>query len=155
MFLIPQLLSPSVHCNFLFNSNNFYVLQGLWNVTLNQKALLTWNVTGFQLDDIKPLREVSDTFLESGTLNNGPIFFRGRFTIKETPADTYLDTTGWGKGVAYINGHNVGRYWPLAGPQIKLYIPAAYLNTGENELVVLELEYAQKSRTMAFQSSPK
>ena len=27
------------------------------------------------------------------------------------------------KGVAYINGYNIGRYWPSMGPQLTLYVP--------------------------------
>jgi hypothetical protein len=32
---------------------------------------------------------------------------------------TYLDTTEWGKGQLFVNGFNLGRYWPKAGPQVK------------------------------------
>lgn len=33
------------------------------------------------------------------------------------PADTYLSTKGWGKGIAWVNGFNLGWYWPSRGPQ--------------------------------------
>ena len=38
--------------------------------------------------------------------------------------DTFLSTPGWGKGVAFVNGFNLGRYWPTVGPQMTLYVPA-------------------------------
>jgi len=92
--------------------------------------------------------------IESGLLIDGPVFLRGRFTINDQPLDTYLDTTGWGKGVAFVNGRNLGRYWPVVGPQITLYVPAPYLRMGMNELLLLEFEYVSQTRKMKFQSVP-
>lgn len=114
-----------------------------------------WNMTGYTFSDVSSLRNLTTISIESGTLINGPVFLRGRFTIDdEQPLDTFLDTTGWGKGVAFVNGHNLGRYWPVVGPQITLYVPAPYLRTGENELIVLELEYVSQTRKMKFQAAP-
>ena len=45
----------------------------------------------------------------------------------------------FGKGVIFVNGRNIGRYWPVAGPQKNLYVPSVFLKTGVNELVMLEL----------------
>jgi beta-galactosidase len=49
--------------------------------------------------------------------------------------------------MAWINGHNLGRYWSTIGPQMTLYVPAEWLNDGENEVVVLELEAQREGRT--------
>jgi beta-galactosidase len=38
----------------------------------------------------------------------------------------------------WLNGHNLGRYWNV-GPQQTLYIPAEWLVTGKNELIVFEM----------------
>ncbi|RCN42472.1 hypothetical protein ANCCAN_11548 [Ancylostoma caninum] len=65
--------------------------------------------------------------------------YHGTFKV-DVPTDTFLNTTGWGKGVAVINGNNLGRYWASEGPQMTLYVPAAFLQPGENSLLVLELE---------------
>lgn len=46
----------------------------------------------------------------------------------------------WAKGVAFINGFNLGWYWPKAGPQMTMYIPGPMLRDGENELILLEVE---------------
>ena len=51
---------------------------------------------------------------------------------------------GWSKGVAFVNGINLGWYWPTVGPQMTLYIPGAFLRDGENELVLLEVEESPK-----------
>ncbi|XP_048419814.1 beta-galactosidase isoform X2 [Stegostoma tigrinum] len=47
------------------------------------------------------------------------------------------------KGQVWINGFNLGRYWPARGPQVTLYVPAHILSTSAvNNITVLELENA-------------
>lgn len=48
------------------------------------------------------------------------------------------------QGQAYVNGFNLGRYWPVAGPQDTLYVPATVLSSGQqpSKLVLLELDQA-------------
>jgi beta-galactosidase len=57
----------------------------------------------------------------------------------DEPADTFLDFEGWGKGCAFLNGFNLGRYWEI-GPQKRLYIPAPLLKKGTNEIIMFETE---------------
>lgn len=65
---------------------------------------------------------------------NSPRLYRGTLTVEGEPADTFLrPTESWIKGVVFVNGFNVGRYWN-AGPQKTLYIPAPLLKTGENQV---------------------
>ena len=64
-------------------------------------------------------------------------FFRGAFTL-DRPADTFIDMTGYRKGVVWVNGHNLGRYWEI-GPQFRLFCPASFLKAGRNDVVVLDL----------------
>jgi beta-galactosidase len=66
-----------------------------------------------------------------------PVLRRGRWRLSQV-ADTYLDMRKWGKGVVWVNGHNLGRYWSI-GPQQTIYLPAEWLKKGDNEVVVLEL----------------
>ena len=47
---------------------------------------------------------------------------------------------GWSKGVLFLNGFNLGWYWPKVGPQMTMYIPGPMLLDGENELILLEVE---------------
>ncbi|GAA5085329.1 beta-galactosidase [Microbacterium yannicii] len=67
-----------------------------------------------------------------------PFLLRGSFAL-ESPADLFLDTAGWGKGYALVNGFLLGRYW-RSGPQRTLYLPAAAVHAGENSIVVIELD---------------
>jgi len=59
----------------------------------------------------------------------------------------------WTKGVVFINGHNLGRYWDL-GPQETLYIPSPWLQKGLNELLVFELENCKQPQVL-FSLEPK
>lgn len=61
--------------------------------------------------------------------------------------DSYLALQDWGKGVAFVNGFNLGWYWPLLGPQETLYVPGAVLHPGRNEIILLEIEHAPQHRT--------
>ena len=66
------------------------------------------------------------------------MFYKGIFNV-DTPADTFLDMSGFGKGIVFVNGFNLGRYWNV-GPFLDLYLPAPILKSGENEIVVLEID---------------
>ena len=50
-------------------------------------------------------------------------------------ASTYFYTPGWGKGLVWVNGFNLGRYWSAQGPQETLYIPAGRLEEGKSGFV--------------------
>ncbi len=65
---------------------------------------------------------------------SGPAFHRGYFVLKDV-GDTFLDTRGLGKGVVWVNGHNLGRFWNI-GPQQTLYLPGAWLRKGRNVAIV-------------------
>jgi beta-galactosidase len=65
------------------------------------------------------------------------IFFRAQVTLR-TIGDTYVDVSNWTKGVVWVNGHNLGRYWTI-GPQHRLYCPASWLRRGTNHIVIFDL----------------
>lgn len=68
----------------------------------------------------------------------GPAFHRGQFHL-ETVGDTFLDLRKWHRGMVWINGHALGRFWHI-GPQQTLYVPGAWLRRGVNDVVVFDLE---------------
>lgn len=69
-------------------------------------------------------------------LDSKPLLYHGHFCLEET-GDTFINMENWGKGIVFINGHHIGRYWKV-GPQQTLFIPGVWLNTGENSIVVFE-----------------
>lgn len=105
-------------------------------VTLNGMTLMNWETTLVPMDEKfirtqKPVTNLKDTERERCN------FFTGSFQLTQT-ADTYFDMSGYTKGVVYVNGHNLGRYWNI-GPQFRLYCPASFLKKGANEIVVFDL----------------
>jgi hypothetical protein len=76
----------------------------------------------------------------------GPMFHRGQFTL-ETTGDTFLDCSSYRKGMVWVNGHNLGRFWEI-GPQTRLYLPGCWLKTGENEVIVLDMLGPQPAKAL-------
>jgi beta-galactosidase len=70
------------------------------------------------------------------SLTGKPVLYKGTFKLAET-GDTFINMEDWGKGIIFINGKNIGRYWHT-GPQQTLYIPGVWLKKGENEIVIFE-----------------
>ncbi|GHT36353.1 beta-galactosidase [Bacteroidia bacterium] len=68
---------------------------------------------------------------------NQPAYYRATFNLDKT-GDTFLDMTNWKKGMVYLNGHNLGRFWEI-GPQQTLYLPGVWLKKGVNEIIVLDM----------------
>ncbi|XP_072302829.1 beta-galactosidase-1-like protein 2 isoform X2 [Eucyclogobius newberryi] len=66
-----------------------------------------------------------------------PGFFMGKLFVYGYPCDTFVKLPGWEKGVVFINGLNLGRYWSI-GPQQALYLPGPFLNSGINQVIVFE-----------------
>lgn len=89
-----------------------------------------------------PLEDLSGLAFQSMNASEGPMFYRG-WLHADVIGDTYLKLPGFTKGVAYINGFNLGRYWNSVGPQQTLYLPGALLCKGNNELIIFELEKAE------------
>lgn len=77
-----------------------------------------------------------NTPAKTDALAGKPVLYEGTFTLNET-GDTFIDMEQWGKGIIFINGINIGRYWQ-AGPQQTLYIPGVWLKKGENKIVIYE-----------------
>lgn len=64
------------------------------------------------------------------------------------PVGLVLDTRGWGKGIAWLNGFCLGRYWSR-GPQRTLYVPGPVTRERDNELLILELHAATATASFA------
>ena len=108
-------------------------------VELGGEEILNWKMYSLPFDNIK---SVSLNKASGGT-SNVPVLKKGYLTLDEV-ADTYLDFSAWGKGVVWINGHNLGKYWEI-GPQQTIYVPAEWLKKGKNEVVVFELIKPEQS----------
>lgn len=71
------------------------------------------------------------------TAKNQAGFYKGYFTTNSN-ADTYLNLSNWGKGLVWVNGICIGRYWNV-GPTQTMYVPGCWLKKGKNEVIVFDL----------------
>lgn len=101
---------------------------GYGNVCPNENPL-----PGSSASQLKDPRNPSAAPLRTAA----PTFFRTTFTLAQT-GDTFLEFGRLGKGVVWINGHNLGRFWSV-GPQQTLYVPGVWLKHGANEIVVFDM----------------
>ena len=110
-------------------------------------------ITGWRMTTIPLNTSASIHFTKEEMPVGCPAFYYGTFNV-DVVADTFLDPTGFKKGVVFVNGFNIGRYW-VVGPQLTLYIPAQLLKPGTNEVVVFETGKIQQVRKLSFSDSHK
>ncbi|HLN56261.1 MAG TPA: beta-galactosidase family protein [Bacteroidales bacterium] len=107
-------------------------------VTLNGMTLMNWKVFGLPMDE----KFIYNLRSSGKNLDKPGIFFRGNFMINAaagvSKGDTYIDVSNFTKGIVWVNGHNLGRYWNI-GPQTRLYCPASFLREGLNEVMIFDL----------------
>jgi beta-galactosidase len=113
-------------------------------VTLAGKPLLGWDIYTLPMVDTSKL-----PFTRTSCV--GACFYRASFPVAN-PADTFLDTSAFGKGAVWLNGLALGRIWSI-GPQKTLYVPGPWLRAGENEVVVFDLS-GQPGRTLLGKDHP-
>ncbi|KAM9257991.1 beta-galactosidase isoform 2-T2 [Cariama cristata] len=120
------------------------------NLTLDEDILVEWEI--YPLDIDGAVNHDINSHLDQATRSAGnppsyeaPTFYTGRLSIPggipDLPQDTYVKFPGWTKGQIWINGFNLGRYWPARGPQLTLFVPRNILvSSVPNNITVLELE---------------
>lgn len=130
------------------------------NVSLGGKQLVNWtniameHLTGGKLSKYSQTmrqNEEADEFDATLDIRNagaGSVFV-GNLTLKPDlkPLDTFVNLDGFSKGMVWVNRFNLGRYWPIVGPQVTLYLPGVLLKPypATNEFIVFELEEAPDS----------
>jgi len=125
-----------------------YLLKNKKGIT--EKVLFAGKeVNGWQMFSL-PFENIQSLLLKHGNAaGDAPVLKKGSFDLQMV-GDTYLDMTDWGKGVVWVNGHNLGRYWNI-GPQQTIYVPVEWLKKGRNEIVVLELIKPQVSQLKSIE----
>ncbi|UKS25267.1 beta-galactosidase [Paenibacillus sp. HWE-109] len=110
-------------------------------VRMNNQFLFDWTIYPLPLDNPASIPFGRQAVEVEGQAR--PTFYRGEFTVEEA-GDTFVRLDAWSKGVVWINGFNLGRYWEQ-GPQKTLYLPAPLLKKGRNEIIVFELHHTDKA----------
>lgn len=116
------------HCVFVNGHQHFY-----WK----HYCLPMEDLSG--LDFSKPLEE------------GKPGFYEFTFEAEEL-CDTFLNFAGWGKGIVFINGFNLGRFWEV-GPQKRLYLPGPLLKKGTNTILIFETD-GKTAETIELMDEP-
>ncbi|EFA04110.1 Beta-galactosidase-1-like protein 3 [Tribolium castaneum] len=122
--------------------NFFHQFKGLTpdnRVYLNDKELQSWVI--FPLEFQKSWNtKLTDWQPAGDEPTKGPGMHKAVLNIDtyaERYNDTYIDMQEWNKGIVIVNGFVLGRY-AFIGPQQALYLPGAYLQHGDNEIIIFE-----------------
>jgi beta-galactosidase len=107
-------------------------------VMLDDKEITGWLSISLPFNNINTVKPIINH-----TKGSVPVIKSATVNI-ENVADTYFDMSNWGKGVVWVNGHNLGRYWSI-GPQQTIYVPAEWLKKGKNKIDILELIKPEQS----------
>ncbi|MFA6275312.1 MAG: beta-galactosidase [Pedobacter sp.] len=78
-------------------------------------------------------------------------FYKGTFNVN-TIEDTYLDVSKWNKGLVWVNGHCLSRFWSI-GPTQTMLVPESWLKKGANEVIVFDL-YGSAKPELTFLDHP-
>uniref|UniRef100_A0A0M3IL12 Beta-galactosidase n=1 Tax=Ascaris lumbricoides TaxID=6252 RepID=A0A0M3IL12_ASCLU len=108
----------------------------LSNVTINGTIMVDWK--HYPISSPHQYDQEERQLSAYGT----PGLYVGHF-IARLQQDTFISPQGWGKGQIFINGFNVGRYWPNVGPQVTLYVPSPIIRK-RNTVMIIELIGASK-----------
>ena len=112
------------------------------SVTFNGKALMNWKVYNLPMDR----KFIYDLRSSGKSLKKPGVFFKGNFMLNSISgnlsSDTFIDVSNYIKGVVWVNGHNLGRYWNI-GPQKRLYCPSSWMRDGMNEIIVFDLHQTE------------
>ncbi|XP_054471231.1 beta-galactosidase-1-like protein [Anoplopoma fimbria] len=144
--------------NFGSKINDFKGL--LSNLILGKDVLTGWTIYPLDIDGAIaggwPHSDSRESFpVPQKDPSVGPVLYMGTLQPNGLAWDTFLKLNEWTKGQVWINGMNLGRYWPARGPQQTLYIPGPLLSTTlPNNITVLELERAPAHLRVLFMDRP-
>ena len=102
-------------------------------VTLNDMTLMNWKIYKLPMNE----KFIYDLRSSGRVLNKEGIFYKGNFSLAVL-GDTYFDLSNYKKGIVWVNGHNLGRFWDI-GPQKRIFCPRPFLRSGLNEIIIFDL----------------
>lgn len=103
----------------------------------NSIELKNWEVFNFPVDYDFAKNKQYVEYRQAENTNRQPAYYKGTFSLDEI-GDTFLNMMNWSKGMVWVNGYNIGRFWQI-GPQQTLYMPGCWLKKGENEIIILDM----------------
>ncbi|NXY26959.1 BGAL galactosidase, partial [Atrichornis clamosus] len=151
---LDMLLENMGRISFGANVSDFKGLLG--NLSLNSSLLSNWLIYPLAIDTAVQQGWPQTALPKSSSGGRaGPAFYTGTFETPGIAWDTFVKFPGWSKGLLWINGFNLGRYWTCRGPQQTLFVPGSVLHVGHpNNITVLELEGAPPTPLLLFLDQP-
>ena len=127
------------------NANRKGIIQP---ITINgHKIMGDWQMYGIPMDVMPVMPKMHSPYVKGQ-----PTLYFGTFEL-DNVGDTFLDMEKWGKGIVFVNGVNLGRYWKI-GPQQTLYLPGCFLHKGQNTVVVFEQLNDEKKTELVGVETP-
>ena len=125
------------------------------DVTLGGAKLANWSVLKKSWDDMAKLAACKPSASPAFDGSKLPAARLYRFTVAMAGGkDTFLDMRDWKRGLVWLNGHALGRYWSI-GPTQTMYAPGCWIKDGANEIVVWDaVGAAPKGATFRWQKTP-
>lgn len=111
-----------------------------------QLNLTDWKVYNLPVD----AAFASNKKFIKGNKTDSPAYYRATFNLDKV-GDTFLNMQTWGKGMVWVNGKSIGRFWEI-GPQQTLYMPGCWLKQGKNEIIVLDLKGPEKAEVIGLKT---
>ncbi|TWU72777.1 hypothetical protein ED733_003394 [Metarhizium rileyi] len=113
-------------------------------VTVAGYVLKRWKISQIPCKEPPLLKKVIGGSIQKGIM---PVYYSGKFKVPAlreeqfwSELDTYLSIEGGTRGMVWVNGFHLGRYW-IVGPQQSLYLPGILLKPGfTNKITVLEMK---------------
>ena len=115
--------------------------------------LKNWKISTIPLTYDVAIKALDASAQKTSYLLSSSGYYRGAFYLKR-PGDTFINMESFGKGMVYVNGHALGRFWNI-GPQQTLYVPGCWLHKGRNEVVVLDVIGPKGEPTVFCQDKPE
>lgn len=117
-------------------------------ITINGNEITgNWQMYGVPMDVMPVMPKMRSPYVKGQ-----PTLYFGTFELDKV-GDTFFDMEKWGKGIVFVNGVNLGRYWKV-GPQQTLYLPGCYLRKGQNTVVVFEQLNDEKKTELVGVETP-
>lgn len=117
-------------------------------VTIDTKEVKgNWMMYQFPMDKEPALKLYPNKYVKEH-----PVIYNGSFYLSKT-GDTFLYLGKWGKGIVFVNGHNLGRYWNV-GPQQTLYLPGCWLKKGKNKITIFEQQNLKEQKEISGIRTP-
>nr|XP_021516732.1 beta-galactosidase-1-like protein 2 [Meriones unguiculatus] len=107
------------------------------DIYLDHFPLRKFTIYSLDMRDIFLQRKLPKSWKIVTNHVQGPAFFLSYLKAGDPSQDTFIKVKGWNKGVIFINGQVLGRYWNI-GPQETLYVPGSWLHPGVNEIIIFE-----------------